>query len=66
MWQHYHQPTTIPEALALLAEHAGKARVVAGGTDVMVELSRGIRSTSTLIDPLTGLRSGPGCARTSS
>ena len=50
MWQHYHQPTTIPEALALLAEHAGKARVVAGGTDVMVELSRGIRPTSTLVD----------------
>ncbi len=50
MWQHYYQPTTLANALALLRQHAGRARIVAGGTDVTVELSRGIRPTETLID----------------
>jgi carbon-monoxide dehydrogenase medium subunit len=50
MWQHYYQPTTLTHALALLNEHAGSARIVAGGTDVLVELSRGVRETDGLID----------------
>ena len=50
MWQTYLQPTSLDEALALLDEHAGRARIIAGGTDVLVELSRGVRPTSTLID----------------
>ncbi len=55
MWQTYLQPTTVEETLRLLHEHAGRARIVAGGTDVMVELQRGIKPTSTLID-ITNLR----------
>lgn len=50
MWQTYLQPQSLPEALHLLHEHAGRARIVAGGTDIIVELSRGIRPTATLID----------------
>ncbi len=50
MWQTYLQPHSLNEALHLLAAHANEARLVAGGTDIVVELSRGIRSTSTLID----------------
>jgi carbon-monoxide dehydrogenase medium subunit len=50
MWQSYLQPASLPEALELLARHAGSARLVAGGTDVLVELSRGIRPAATLID----------------
>jgi carbon-monoxide dehydrogenase medium subunit len=38
------------EALDLLRRYAGQARVIAGGTDVLVELSRGVRPTETLID----------------
>jgi xanthine dehydrogenase iron-sulfur cluster and FAD-binding subunit A len=49
MWRSYFQPTTLDEALALLSEHPG-ARLVAGGTDVLVELGRGLRLTETLID----------------
>jgi xanthine dehydrogenase iron-sulfur cluster and FAD-binding subunit A len=58
MWQRYYQPTTLDEALALLREHAANARVVAGGTDVLVELSRGVRATDVLIDitKLSGLK----------
>ena len=58
MWQEYLQPQTLDEALTLLAERAGTARVVAGGTDVIVELSRGLRPARTLIDitAIPGLR----------
>ena len=50
MWQTYLQPHSLDEALRLLADHNAQARLVAGGTDIVVELSRGIRPTSTLID----------------
>ena len=50
MWQHYFQPATLDEVLALLGEHGAHSRIVAGGTDVMVELQRGIKPTATLID----------------
>ncbi|MEN9936485.1 MAG: hypothetical protein RLZZ387_3064 [Chloroflexota bacterium] len=50
MWQHYYQPETIEAALTLLRDHAAGARVVAGGSDVLVELGRDVRTTQTLID----------------
>jgi xanthine dehydrogenase iron-sulfur cluster and FAD-binding subunit A len=58
MWQQYFQPQGLDDALALLAHHGERARIVAGGTDIIVELSRGIRPTSTLIDvtAIPGLR----------
>ena len=58
MWQQYFQPQGLDDALALLAQYGAGARIVAGGTDVVVELSRGIRPTSTLIDitAIPGLR----------
>src|ERR671910_868412 len=58
MWQQYFQPQVLDDALALLARFGEDARIVAGGTDVIVELSRGIRPTSTLIDvtAIPGLR----------
>ncbi len=47
----YLSPATLEEVLDLLAEHGAGARVVAGGTDVMVEFDRGGRSgVHTLID----------------
>ncbi|MBZ0276264.1 MAG: FAD binding domain-containing protein, partial [Anaerolineae bacterium] len=38
LWHHYHTPTSIDEALALLSRYGGQARVVAGGTDLLVDL----------------------------
>ncbi|TME12283.1 MAG: 2Fe-2S iron-sulfur cluster binding domain-containing protein [Chloroflexi bacterium] len=55
MWQNYLQPTSLEGALELLEQYAGKARIVAGGTDVLVELQRGVKPTATLID-ITALR----------
>src|SRR5579859_3726515 len=50
MWQTYLQPTSLSEALDLLQQYAGQARLISGGTDVLVELQRGVQPTSTLID----------------
>ena len=50
MWQTYLQPSTLDEALTLLHDHGAGARIVAGGTDVVVELQRGVRPATTLID----------------
>src|ERR671935_2837888 len=50
MWDTYLQPTSVAETLELLQQYGRQARIVAGGTDVLVELSRGVRPTATLID----------------
>ncbi len=40
-WQEYHTPSTLAEALALLADYGAGARVVAGGTDLILEMQQG-------------------------
>ena len=37
-WQAYHTPTTVAEALSLLHEHQKKARIIAGGTDLILDM----------------------------
>ncbi len=50
MWSTVIRPVRLDDALAALAAHGAQARVVAGGTDVLVELQRGVKPTATLID----------------
>jgi len=50
MWQVYYSPTSIEDALRLLSEHGPEARIIAGGTDLIVELERGTREVEVLID----------------
>lgn len=45
MYQFYLAPTSLAEALAMKADHGDEARVIAGGTDLLVELDRGVRKT---------------------
>ncbi len=51
MWQNYYSVTSIDEALQILAERGARARIVAGATDLILEMERGVRSgIETLID----------------
>jgi CO/xanthine dehydrogenase FAD-binding subunit len=52
------RPNTIPEALAILAEHGAAAMPVAGGTNVLVDLRAGKHQPRVLVDiaRLPGLR----------
>ncbi len=43
LWKHYHTPQTIEEALALLEHYQGEARIIAGGTDLILEMHEGRR-----------------------
>lgn len=40
MWAKYFTVTSLTEALELLAEHRARARIIAGGTDMLIELER--------------------------
>jgi len=50
MWKGYWTPTTLIEALELLDRYQGQARLIAGGTDLLIELDRGVRRLEQVID----------------
>lgn len=43
MWKSYCSVASVGEALSLLAEHGARARIIAGGTDILLEMERGQR-----------------------
>jgi len=50
----YFSPASLEDALSLLTEQSGTAKIVAGGTDVMVQARRGICKDVSLVD-ITGI-----------
>jgi carbon-monoxide dehydrogenase medium subunit len=57
MWDRYYNVTTLAQALELLHEYRERARIIAGGTDMLIELERGIRKG---IDVLIDISRVPG------
>jgi carbon-monoxide dehydrogenase medium subunit len=50
MQKSYEAPRSLDEALASLAKHGGAARVLAGGTDLLVQMRSGARQPAVLVD----------------
>lgn len=46
----HRQPASLEEALDLLAEHGEEARVIAGGTDILVSMKHGLLSPGVLVN----------------
>jgi len=68
----YLEPRTVQEACSLLAEHQGKAKIIAGGTDLLVMMKQRVLTPQYLVnikgvreldfieyDETDGLRIGP-------
>lgn len=51
LWHHYHHASSFEEAAALLAKSPQTTRIIAGGTDLLVEKRNGLRGDiTTLVD----------------
>jgi carbon-monoxide dehydrogenase medium subunit len=50
MWQSYFQPAFLDETLALLAKYGADARIINGGTDLIIEIERRLRTPAIVID----------------
>lgn len=50
MWESYEIPVSLDETLRLLADRGPEARVIAGGTDLLVEMRRAGRRDAVLVD----------------
>ena len=46
----YEAPATIQDAVALLSANNGKAKLLAGGTDIIVQLREGLRDADLVVD----------------
>jgi carbon-monoxide dehydrogenase medium subunit len=49
-WEEYLAPTSLEEALAMLKEREGQARVIAGGTDLIIQLKKKELAVKRLVD----------------
>ena len=48
--ERYERPATLNQALAIVDKHGGRARIVAGATDLLLEMQRKVRDVDVLVD----------------
>ena len=53
MWQEYINATNVDQVLEILLEYGEKARIVAGATDLILELDRGVRQGIEILVDIT-------------
>ncbi len=52
-WKHYYTPDTVKEAVALLDRYDGRACMIGGGTDLLLEIQQGLHPRmDALVDPV--------------
>jgi carbon-monoxide dehydrogenase medium subunit len=54
-WDRYLQPTTVDEALRVLAQAPGESCVIAGGTDLLLDLQQGRQAPVHALVDVTGI-----------
>ncbi|MCC6455668.1 MAG: FAD binding domain-containing protein [Caldilineaceae bacterium] len=52
-WQHYHTPTTVTDALSLLRQYGDDAKLIAGGTDLIIDMQNGAHAPVTALVDVT-------------
>lgn len=52
-WQYYHTPTTVIDALKLLQQYGDDAQIIAGGTDLILDMQNGAHAPVTALVDVT-------------
>lgn len=52
-WQHYHTPATVADALGLLHQYGDEAQIIAGGTDLILDMQTGAHAPVTALVDVT-------------
>ncbi len=52
VWENYHMPRSVDEAIRVLGQYNGNARIIAGGTDLMIDLQHGDKEDRTPLGAL--------------
>jgi CO/xanthine dehydrogenase FAD-binding subunit len=55
MWQKYHSAQSVDEALSLLGDSAGGARLIAGGTDLLIDIQQGRQAAPERMIDISGI-----------
>jgi carbon-monoxide dehydrogenase medium subunit len=55
MWRSYAQPTSVEQALRTLSEAHGQAAIIAGGTDLLLDIDQGRRDAPQLLVDVGGI-----------
>ena len=52
-WKEYHLPASIDEALLIMQQHAGAAQLIAGGTDLILDMEYGNHAPADILVDVT-------------